>query len=175
MLTTAPDTDGEYTLEVRVGGDLATSSRQHVAVVEPARIDAADTGDAPLALVAVNPVLAAQPGAASLPVEVTWFSLNQTDRDLTATLQLFNDQGDRVAQLDMQLQGYAGGGTASWEAGDQVLTRFVLPLEGDLPAGEYDLLVAVYDPSQPDLPRSQMLLPDGGVATEWWLHGIQIP
>jgi len=65
----------------------------------------------------------------------------------TASVQLFDPAGNRVAQRDMVLANglYC---QEDWHGGEVVLDRHLLTLSAWLPPGEYELLVSLYEPQK---------------------------
>ena len=65
----------------------------------------------------------------------------------TASVQIFDPAGNRVAQRDMVL---ANGlyRQKDWHAGEVILDRHLLTLPHWLPPGEYELLVSLYEPRE---------------------------
>ena len=65
----------------------------------------------------------------------------------TASVQLFDPAGNRVAQRDMVLANglYC---QEDWHGGEVVLDRHLLTLSPWLPPGEYELLVSLYEPQK---------------------------
>ncbi|HEM62035.1 MAG TPA: hypothetical protein ENO24_07060 [Chloroflexi bacterium] len=90
----------------------------------------------------------AQPVAAegTLHVRLTWSSLAVMDDDYTVFVHLTGQDGHLWAQHDSQ----PGGGwlpTSSWQPGERFIDNHGLALPRDMPAGEYQLAVGLYDAS----------------------------
>jgi hypothetical protein len=79
-----------------------------------------------------------------LRASLSWRSLQPTDNDYTIFLHLVDANGSVWAQHDSQP---AGGSrpTSSWEAGEEITDHHGLALPADIPAGEYDLTLGLYD------------------------------
>ncbi len=79
-------------------------------------------------------------------VRLRWRALAAVGRDYTAFVQLLDRDGTLVAQHDgVPLAGYAP--TSTWQPGRTVNDRHSVPLRSDLPPGEYQLVVGLYDPA----------------------------
>lgn len=65
--------------------------------------------------------------------------------DYSISLRLYDAEGTRVSQEDAVLRNWTGPATSHWEPAKAVefLTEIVLP--NDLPAGEYELRLVVYN------------------------------
>jgi hypothetical protein len=79
-----------------------------------------------------------------LRASLSWRSLQPTDNDYTIFLHLVDANGSVWAQHDSQP---AGGSrpTSSWEAGEEITDHHGLALPADIPAGDYDLTLGLYD------------------------------
>jgi hypothetical protein len=96
----------------------------------------------------------------NLRIKLYWESVRQTSIDWSIFAHLRNPGGETVAQKD----GPAGGRgekvypTSLWDAGEVVVDTLVIPLPEGLSAGEYALVVGLYD-----LATGQRLaVPDSG-------------
>ncbi len=117
-----------------------------------ARPAAAGTGelwryDGRIALLAAELPATVRPGE---PVVVTlhWRALDAPGRNLSVYVQVLAPSGRKVGQRDS----FPGGGlapTVYWRAGDELIERVTVPLEPDLPPGEYTVLVGLYDLAPP--------------------------
>ena len=90
-----------------------------------------------------TPVSAGQP----LPFTLQWQTSQPITVDLTNFVHLVDAQGQTVAQLDWTPQdglGYLP--TSAWRPGRPIVDQQTLPLPGDLPPGEYQLLIGWYYP-----------------------------
>ncbi len=79
-----------------------------------------------------------------LHVSLLWRALQPIDTNYTVFVQLTSDDGHVWAQHD----GQPGGGsrpTSSWEVGDEIGDNHGLLLPANIPAGEYQFAVGLYD------------------------------
>jgi hypothetical protein len=60
-------------------------------------------------------------------------------------LHLLDAQGQRVGQIDVAPGGADFPPTSAWQPGRQIAVPLPLPLRADLPAGEYRLVMGLYD------------------------------
>jgi hypothetical protein len=60
-------------------------------------------------------------------------------------LHLLDARGERVGQIDVAPGGANFPPTSAWQAGRQIAVPLPLPLRPDLPAGEYRLVIGLYD------------------------------
>jgi hypothetical protein len=67
------------------------------------------------------------------------------ERPLKARVALYNAEGARLAQADERLLNDRHRAPSEWEAGDQPLNVYSLPLPADLAPGSYTLGLLVYD------------------------------
>jgi hypothetical protein len=106
-----------------------------------------------IALVAAALPEVIRPGE-PLVATLHWRTLAPPGRNLSVYIQVLAPSGRKVGQRDS----FPGGGlapTVYWRAGDELIERVSVPLEPDLPPGEYLVLVGLYDltpPSHPFLP-----------------------
>jgi hypothetical protein len=125
--------------------------------LEDARVAAFATSTSPLEEQLVEAVFAdgielttsaMDPGPLAPPevlrVSLSWRSLQPADNDYTIFVHLVDANGSVWAQHDSQP---AGGlrPTSSWEAGEEITDHHGLALPADIPAGEYDLTLGLYD------------------------------
>ncbi|HEX5167209.1 MAG TPA: hypothetical protein VFV93_17515 [Thermomicrobiales bacterium] len=167
-LLTAPDEPGIYTVEISLDRtDVADASRQ-------VEVDAAVIGDNQiLRLESVDWDRSASPQPGDhVQVEVTWAVLERPSANFSATLQLLNAAGERVAGSDL-LPGAGMPPTSEWTPGQRVTLSFDLVIDAGLPPGDYQLLTAVYA-YRPDFPRLRIERTDGTTATEAILPGFTI-
>jgi uncharacterized membrane protein len=105
-----------------------------------------------------RPILSAEPGMA-LPVWVAWAAHQPLNQRITFTVQLVDERGERVAQVDHEM----GGGrfpTTLWHEWMDVPVlagEFRIPIPPDLLAGRYRLIAGAYE-SETVVP---LLRPDG--------------
>jgi hypothetical protein len=113
-----------------------------------------------------------RPTAAMLPVESVWQTLTPPDAPYIATLQLLAPDGALVAQSDAPPGGFP---TTQRVAGEYILDTRTLALPTHLPAGEYQLIAALYDALSlerlPATARDGSPLPDNEVE----LGTVRIP
>ncbi len=77
-------------------------------------------------------------------VSLSWLSLRPMDTDYTVFVHLI-DEGERVwAQHDSQPVGCSCP-TSSWESGEEITDHHGLALPPDIPPGQYDLALGLYD------------------------------
>ncbi|HBY93765.1 MAG TPA: hypothetical protein DEP84_07305, partial [Chloroflexi bacterium] len=95
------------------------------------------------------------PGTA-LEIPVLWQSLRPAGQDLTVFVHLVGTDGTPLVQADRQPTG-GFFPTGRWRPGDRVPDTITLTLPSGLPAGEYRLLVGLYDVST----GARLSLPDG--------------
>ncbi|MDI3339674.1 MAG: hypothetical protein QJR03_04000 [Sphaerobacter sp.] len=100
-------------------------------------------------------------------VEITlhWEVRGPVGGDYTTTVQALSADDRVVAQFDEMPLGLDLL-TGRWQPGAAIVQPITLRLPAELPAGELQLLVAVYDGRDPALPRLPIVLPTGDVATE---------
>ena len=101
-----------------------------------------------------------------------WTVIRTPDANYSATLQLLDASGQRIAGTDL-LAGGEMPPTTAWEPGQHLTLRFNLVLDASFPTGEYQLLTAVYA-YRPDFPRVRIELPDGSTSTEAVVPGFTI-
>ncbi|MCB0177814.1 MAG: hypothetical protein KDI62_06275, partial [Anaerolineae bacterium] len=69
---------------------------------------------------------------------------SEIETNYTVFVQLLNDAGQVVAQVDQQpLAGAAP--TTTWLPGEVLTDTYTLPLSSDLPAGSYRLIAGFYN------------------------------
>lgn len=79
-----------------------------------------------------------------LGLALQWRALRSTPEDWHISLQIVDDAGNIWGQRDFPLQDALGRGTASWEAGQAVLTHGTIPLDAGTPPGDYYVRLRVY-------------------------------
>lgn len=86
----------------------------------------------------------ALPGG-TLNLQLWWETLTPLDTDYTVFVHLLNTAGDIVAQGDgVPVNGRYP--TSAWEVGESIIDSHLITLPPDLPAGEYRLIVGLYNP-----------------------------
>ncbi len=90
---------------------------------------------------AVTGTLAA---GAVLTTTLVWNAKGQPATDYTAYVHMLDTQGQQAASYDRAPAGdrYP---TSHWRSGDQIISTFALSLPPDLPAGDYELWVGLYE------------------------------
>ena len=89
-------------------------------------------------------LVTAQPGEPIL-IELLWQALAPIDNRAKVSLQLVDASGQLVHQIDREpVDGLWP--TTSWQPGRPVSDRYALVLPGSLQAGDYQVLLVVYDP-----------------------------
>ncbi len=168
VLLNAPDQPGIYTVDISLDRtEFADTSRE-------VNVYATIIGDSPLLRfesVDWDRSPSPLPGQ-SIAVDVSWIVLETPDANYSATLQLLDAAGQRIAGADL-LAGGEMPPTTDWEPGQRVTLTFNLVLDASLPAGDYQLLTAVYA-YRPDFPRLRIELADGTVSTEAIVSGFSI-
>jgi hypothetical protein len=76
----------------------------------------------------------------TLTVTTHWQANRPVDRDYSVSLQLLDDNANKIAQQDLTLP------TANWKPGDVIQTTHALSVSNDAPPGVYRLLLVVYAP-----------------------------
>lgn len=111
-----------------------------------------------LALVELSPVTAQIEQGRPLLVKIKWAATGHPARDYACRLSLRDDSGTTVqSQTEPIARSYA---TSRWPTNAIVASRYRLPLDPLLPAGRYDLVVAVFD-SQTGEGFGEFVLPQG--------------
>ena len=113
------------------------------------------------ALVLESAVLSTEPLRAgeTLTATLRWAALDQPAADYTASVQILNAGGERVAGFDQPLA--PGFPTRLWQAGDYAQVEMPVALPEAVPPGEYGVWVSLYDPSRESLPRLPISGADG--------------
>lgn len=74
-----------------------------------------------------------------------WQARRRVEGDFTISLQVLDEDGFLRAQVDRSpVGGFSP--TSSWRVGEVIDDKYGLPLPDGLPAGQYRLVVAIYDP-----------------------------
>ena len=85
----------------------------------------------------------ATPGG-TLGITLYWQVNIKTTTDYTVFLHVLNAKGDVVAQIDLPSVNRRRP-TTSWQHGEAITDQFTLMLPNDLSAGQYQLVVGMYD------------------------------
>ena len=80
-----------------------------------------------------------------LIVTPSWDVRARPTGDYLLFLHLLDSAGRRVAQIDVAPGGGDAPPTSAWEPGRQIAVPLPLPLPSDLPTGEYQLVMGLYD------------------------------
>lgn len=111
-----------------------------------------------LALVKLGPVTPQIEQGQPLVVEARWAAVQHPTRDYACRVSLRDESGIIVqSQTQPIAKGYV---TSLWPTNAFITVRYRLPLDPLLPAGHYDLVVAVFDP-QTDEGFGEFALPLG--------------
>jgi len=78
-----------------------------------------------------------------LPVALFWEALAPVAERYKATVQLLDDAGQLIAQVDTE-PGDGLAPTTTWDPGQVLTDRYGVPLPADLPPGNYTLIVGLY-------------------------------
>jgi hypothetical protein len=78
--------------------------------------------------------------AAPLTLTLTWKAQAPVQRDYWLFAHLIGPNGQRRAQIDQQYQ------TSTWQPGRYIRTQLPLTVPADAPAGNYQLIIGLYDP-----------------------------
>jgi hypothetical protein len=85
-----------------------------------------------------------------LPLTLVWRALAPTAADLSVTVQLLDETGRPIRQVDEPLPG----GSSLWLAGEVVIQSLALTVPDQ--AGDYRLIIAVYDADKAGFPRLRL-------------------
>lgn len=81
----------------------------------------------------------------SLLVALEWESIAAVEQDYRVFVHLLDSNGAKLAQRDGQPVLWQRP-TSGWQPGERIVDRYGLLLPGDLPAGEYTVVVGLYEP-----------------------------
>jgi hypothetical protein len=79
-----------------------------------------------------------------LPLALYWRALATTDISYTIFVQVINESGIKVGQVD-RLPCDGGCPTTTWRPGDLVGEWLEIPIHSDAPSGRYQLIAGMYD------------------------------
>ena len=170
------------TLELTIAGPARTFDEPSTPEADRSAVDrpavGARFGDvATLVSAALVPTRVA-PGE-PVTATLTWRAESEPDVDYQAFLHLVAPDGTIIEQRD-QAPGGGARPTSSWLAGEYVVGETALVLPADAPAGEYALIVGLYDPADgARLPvdiaeETKAGIPSGG-ALERWMGSFLLP
>ena len=83
--------------------------------------------------------------AGQLTLTPAWDVRGHPATDYQVFLHLLDSSGKRVAQIDIAPRGGGGRPTSTWQPGEQIAVPLLLPLPANLPSGEYQLTMGLYD------------------------------
>lgn len=107
----------------------------------------------------------------NLPVSLTWHTITPPDQTYTVFLQLLNESGQVVAQIDRQpVVGLQP--THTWQTDELIVDHYALPIAPDLSPGDYQLIVGMY--GWPSLERLSVMDGDSAEKDYIPLHTITI-
>ncbi|MGC9332816.1 MAG: glycosyltransferase family 39 protein [Anaerolineae bacterium] len=109
---------------------------------------------------------AVSPGG-DLAISLTWSAARSVSSDYAATLQVLDEQGQKIGQSDVLLP------ISTWQVGSHVIDHHTITISPGATAGVYHLKLAVYEPESVQnltLYRDQDLVPSGGLLNLWTLR-----
>ena len=81
-----------------------------------------------------------------LTIQLGWQAESTPDFDYTLFIHLLDQQGEKIAQVDDQPRDAWGPRPmTSWRAGQVVVDEHSLAIPADLPAGDYTLILGLYN------------------------------
>lgn len=80
-----------------------------------------------------------------LLLALRWESLQAVETDYHVFVHLLDDRGEKVAQRDGQPVQWLRP-TSTWQPGESIVDRYGIPLDAELPAGAYTIVVGLYEP-----------------------------
>jgi 4-amino-4-deoxy-L-arabinose transferase-like glycosyltransferase len=83
--------------------------------------------------------------ANALTVTPSWDVRGAIPADYTMFVHLLDAQGGKAAQVDIAPGGGNAPSTHVWQPGEQIAVPIILSLPADLPAGDYQLVLGLYD------------------------------
>ena len=86
----------------------------------------------------------------ALWMALRWQTAPGLEVDYAISLRLYNDEGERAHQEDFVPRSRLDLPTGQWWAEEEIDFRTVLAVPADLPAGDYELRLVVYDYRDPD-------------------------
>ncbi|MFO7285169.1 MAG: hypothetical protein DIU53_016085 [Thermobifida fusca] len=163
-----PAQPGRYHLRLTAGA-LGATLEQEVEI----RPASAPRGETPVRLAAVEWEQRVYRPGDKITVTVHWAVERPMDSDFSVTVQVIDEANRVVAQHDSQpFDGALP--TSRWQPGATIALPAALRLPDTLPDGPLRLLVALYDPTTPDLPRLPITLPTGDVAPEGFFGPLDV-
>ncbi len=164
LTLTAPVEAGAYQLTIDCPG-LAAAVSQTVSVSAPR--PAVNTGSEPeLTLRRLSlPPGPYRPGD-WMEITAEWVVRRQPQKDLTATIQLIDDQNRPFSQWDGQPFGMALP-TSQWRTGSVISQPLLVRIPPNTRATQFRAMIALYDYSSPSLERAMIEGPDGTTAPQF--------
>ena len=107
-----------------------------------------------------------QKTANSLVLTPAWDIHAQPTGDYRVFLHLLNQQGKRVAQIDVSPGGGDMPSTRTWQSGQQIAVPLPMPLSAELAPGRYQLIMGIYETES-----GVRLMPSGGTQADPVLAG----
>jgi hypothetical protein len=97
-----------------------------------------------ISLLAYDTVSSVKPGE-DLEITLTWQALAETEVSYKVFVHLYDHQGGILGQLDRR-PGLGARPTSSWQEGEVLTERYIIPVPPEAPAGTYPLAIGLYDP-----------------------------
>ncbi|MEQ8674952.1 MAG: hypothetical protein RLP44_03715 [Aggregatilineales bacterium] len=88
-------------------------------------------------------------GAGGICLRTTWTLTQPIAENVQVAVSILNPFGAPIARMDSEIARDDNVGTATWSEAEQGAAYHLLRLPEGTPAGDYDLLLNVYTPSQP--------------------------
>ena len=80
-------------------------------------------------------------------VTPSWDIRGSIEQDYMLFLHLLDQQGNRIAQVDVAPGGGDALPTSRWQPGQQIAVPINIGLPSDIPSGSYQLILGMYDPT----------------------------
>jgi hypothetical protein len=110
--------------------------------------------------------------ASTMTLTLAWQALRPADTDYVTLVHLIAPDGSVAKQFDRApLQGVAP--TSLWREGDILLDTYTIEIPADLPAGDYQLLVGLYD--LPTLTRLPVQMNDAAAGDTIHVATVTVP
>jgi hypothetical protein len=161
---TAPTTPGIYQLTIRCSG-VGDPLTQTVTVrtYQPER---ADTSQPSIVLQRLEIAPGPYRAGDDVALSAVWDVRQRPVRDLTATVQLLDNENHPIAQWDGRPFG-DNMPTNSWQAGSVIVEPLLVKIPPDLAPSEVRAMIAFYDFSSPTKARETIETPDGRPDTQY--------
>ena len=113
-----------------------------------------------ISLLGCDTVSSVKPGE-DLEITLTWQALAETEVSYKVFVHLYDHQGGILGQLDRR-PGLGARPTNTWQEGEILTERYIIPVPPETEAGTYPLAVGMYDPETGERlttvgPRDQLL------------------